>query len=189
MLTTISNEDLIERIAHDDRKAFQEIYERHAKRMLVYANSILSNTAATEDIVQNIFIGLWSKRTTIQIDNVSSYLFRAVKFQIFKYFRDQKFTTEDLTRLNILDISIDSFKKMEYDDLERSIHIYIEELPPRCNQIFKMSRFEYMSNKDIADQLGISIQAVKNQIGKALTHVKNHLKDDGLVYLFLFLFR
>lgn len=188
MLSTLSNKDLTLQIAKDDIKAFEEVYNRHAKKMLLYANNILDNTAVSEDIVQNIFIDLWSKRSTNNIENLPSYLFRAVKFQIFKYFRDQKFMAEDLSRLNILDISINASQKMEFQELENSINKYVSQLPPRCKEIFELSRFEHKSNKEIAALLGISIQAVKNQITKAIAYLKDNLKNEGLALYFLLLF-
>lgn len=188
MSSTLSNKDLVLRIAKDDQKSFEAVYERYSKKMLLYANNVLDNTAVSEDIVQNIFIDFWSKRATNKIDNLPSYLFRAVKFQIFKYFRDKKFSEEDLTRLNILDISINASQNMEFQELENSIHNYVSQLPPRCKEIFELSRFENKSNKEIAELLGISIQAVKNQITKALSTLKDKLKDEGLVSCFLLLF-
>lgn len=62
MLNSKSNAELLKRIAVDDIKAFETIYQKHAKRMLVYANNILENKAVCEDLIQNIFIDFWSKR-------------------------------------------------------------------------------------------------------------------------------
>jgi RNA polymerase sigma-70 factor (family 1) len=188
MSSTLNNRDLVQRIAKDDIKAFKEVYEFHSKKMLLYANNILKNTAVSEDIVQNIFIDLWSKRATNKIENLTSYLLRAVKFQIFKYFRDQKFYEEGLFRLNIIDISINASQKMEFQELENSINKYVAQLPPRCKEVFELSRFDHKSNKEIAELLGISIQAVKNQITKSLSYIRANLKDDGLVFYFLVLF-
>ncbi len=188
MLTGTSQKELLRLLRNGDKEAFSEIYERNAVDMLAYADRILSDTGAVEDLVQNIFIDLWSRRSTVQIDNLRNYLFRAVKFQIFKYFRDKKFTPTDLSRLNILEASIDVSQKMEFHELEKAITYYIDQLPPRCKEIFELSRFEHLSHKEIAEKLGISIQAVKNQIGKALSHLKQCMNRDGLSVLFLLLF-
>ncbi|WP_322550243.1 sigma factor [Flavobacterium psychraquaticum] len=104
-----------------DVKAFEEIYQKYASRMLTYALQILKEKEVCEDIIQNIFIDFWSKRETNTIENLEGYLFRAVKFQIFKYFRDTKFSDEDLTRLNLVEVSVSASKVLEYQDLELAI--------------------------------------------------------------------
>lgn len=100
--------------------------------MLVYALQILKEKEVCEDIIQNIFIDFWSKRETNSVENIEGYLFRAVKFQIFKYFRDIKFSDEDLTRLNLVEVSVSASKTLEYQDLELAIKNSVAQLPSRC---------------------------------------------------------
>ncbi|MEO6346517.1 MAG: RNA polymerase sigma-70 factor [Aquaticitalea sp.] len=188
MLKSQTNEELLKQIAVDDIKAFEVLYHRFATRMLGYAITILKDKTACEDIVQNIFIDVWSKRKTNTIDNAEAYLFRAVKFQIFNYFRDSKFSSEDLTRLNLVAVSISASKQLEFDELEKAIHQSVSKLPTRCKEIFELSRFQHKSNQEIADALGISMQAVKNQVSKALSAIREQLKKDEHILLFLLLF-
>lgn len=188
MLKSYSNVNLLNRIANDDIKAFEEIYQRYSNKMLIYALKILRNKDVCEDLVQNIFVDFWSKRKTSNIENLEAYLFRAVKFQVFNYFRNQKFSSEDLIRLNIVDVSINASKKMEYDELESAIQNVVNKLPPRCKEIFELSRYEHKSNKEIAEALNVSIQAVKNQISKALIAIRADLRKEELLFFFLILF-
>lgn len=117
-----------------------------------------------------------------EIDNVSGYLFRALKFQIFKYLRDRKLSLQDVTRMNLVDVSMGVDSAMEYDELEAVINGLIDQLPDRCKQIFILSRLKNKSNKEIAAELDISIQAVKNQISKALGILRAHLKKEEFLY-------
>lgn len=188
MLTSESNIELLKRIAVDDIKAFEAIYQKHATRMLVYANNILDNKAVCEDLIQNIFIDFWSKRKDHNITNLEGYLFRAVKFQVFKYFRDEKFTKEDLTRLNLTEVAAKASKTLEYSELEAAINDSVSKLPPRCKEIFELSRFEHKSNKEIAEALNISIQAVKNQVSKGIGLIRENLKRDEHILFFILLF-
>lgn len=171
-----------------DVKAFEEIYQKYASRMLTYALQILKEKEVCEDIVQNIFIDFWSKRETNTVENLEGYLFRAVKFQIFKYFRDTKFSNEDLTRLNLVEVSVSASKVLEYQDLELAIKNSVDQLPSRCKEIFELSRFEHKTNQEIADLLGVSLQAVKNQISKALSAIRTDLKKEEHILLFLIFF-
>ena len=171
-----------------DLKAFEEIYQKYASRMLTYALQILKEKEVCEDIIQNIFIDFWSKRETNTVENLEGYLFRAVKFQIFKYFRDTKFSNEDLTRLNLVEVSVSASKVLEYQDLELAIKNSVDQLPSRCKEIFELSRFEHKTNQEIADLLGVSLQAVKNQISKALSAIRTDLKKEEHILLFLIFF-
>ena len=188
MLKSYTSADLLKRIAVDDIKAFEEIYRRYTAKMLSYALNILKDKVVCEDIIQNIFIDFWSKRKEHTIQNLEGYLFRAVKFQVFKHFRDKKFSTEDLTRLNLIEVAVNASKTLEYTELETAIHNSVLKLPPRCKQVFELSRYEHKTHKEIADTLGISVQAVKNQVTKALSFIKEHLKNDEHILFFLLLF-
>lgn len=185
MINSSSTESLLERMALNDVKAFEEVYNRYSSKMLLYALNILKKKEICEDLIQNIFIDFWSKRKQQQITNLEGYLFRAVKFQIFNHFRNQKFPDQDLTQLNIIDLSINASKKMEYDELEQAIHASVVKLPRRCKLIFELSRYQHKSNKEISSELGISMQAVKNQISKALIFIRQNLQKEELILFFV----
>lgn len=188
MSKTLINTDLTKLNTAIDVKAFEEIYQKYASRMLTYALQILKEKEVCEDIIQNIFIDFWSKRETNTVENLEGYLFRAVKFQIFKYFRDSKFSDEDLTRLNLVEVSVSASKILEYQDLELAIKNSVDQLPSRCKEIFELSRFEHKTNQEIADLLGVSLQAVKNQISKALSAIRTDLKKEEHILFFLLFF-
>ncbi|MBD0833787.1 RNA polymerase sigma-70 factor [Aestuariibaculum sediminum] len=182
--TSGNDQGVLNRIANNDSDAFKEIHDEYSREMFVYAFNILKNKEVCEDIIQNIFIDLWSKRQDVEINNLESYLFRAVKYQIFNYFRSNKIKNEDVTRLNLIDSSINAAKKMEFHEFETAIKNSINKLPKRCREIFELSRLEHKSNKEIAEQLGISIQGVKNQISKALTFIREDLRREELILCF-----
>ncbi|TXD46745.1 RNA polymerase sigma factor [Polaribacter sp. IC073] len=187
MLQTDINNALLKRIANNDVKAFEEVYDKFASRMLVYALNILDNKQVCEDLIQNIFIAFWSKRKKNDINNLDAYLFRAVKFQVFKHFRDNKFPDKDLTRLNFINVAVSSENTLEYAELENAIQTSVSKLPTRCKEIFELSRYEHKTHKEIAETLGISVQAVKNQVSKALSSIKNNLdKEEYLLFFTLF---
>ncbi len=177
--------DILDKIAHDDSILFKELHDTYADKMFLYAFNVIKNKEVCEDIIQNIFIDFWTKRKERKIINIKHYLFRSVKYQIFNYFRDKRFTDEDVTRLNIVDLSVNSLKKIEYQELERAIHKSIVRLPKRCKEIFELSRYEYMSNREISEELEISLQAVKNQISKAIKIIKNDLKNEEYLFYLL----
>ncbi len=179
--------ELLEEMVLDNVLAFEEIYNRYSKNMFFYALNILNKKEVCEDIIQNVFIDFWSKRKDTKITNLKSYLFQSVKYQVFNYLRNKKISNEDLTRLNIVDISMNISQKMEFQELEELINLQVTKLPSRCQQIFILSRYNHKSNKEIALELGISIQAVKNQISKAIGYIRQNLVSEEAIYYFILL--
>lgn len=168
-------QNLLKRMSSGDTNAFQEIYSHYSKTLFVYAFNIFKNREICEDIVQNVFIDLWSRRMEVEIVKLKSYLFQSVRFQIFKQIRDKKAFIEDLSRLTILDPSKDVAQQFEFQELEGLLKNKLDTLPPVCQKIFVMSRFDDKSNKEIASELRISVQAVKNQISKALKILRQEI--------------
>lgn len=177
----ISDQELLSRIRNDDEIAYRAIYSKYAEKLFVYAMNIFKQKEICEDILQIVFIQLWEKRNENNITHLKAYLYQAVKFQIFKTLRGHRFTQEDITRLNLVDASLNASRKMEFDQLESLIHNLVHHLSPRCRQIFIMSRFEEKSNKEIALELGLSKQSVKNQISVAIKKIREQISPEQLV--------
>ena len=182
-----NTQELLLRVANDDITAFEEVYRCYSGKMFVYGFNVLRKREVIDDIVQNIFIDLWTKRKDVQIKNLQNYLFRAVKYQIFNHFRNNKFSEEDLTRFNIIDISMNISRDLEFAELEEIVKKCVSLLPNRCQQIFLLSRYQHKSHKEIAAALNISIQAVKNQISKAIGIIRHSLQEKGLILPSFFL--
>ena len=187
MKNEIEDSSLLEGLQNGDRASFRAIYDRYSENLFRYAMKVIKNRTVCEDIIQDVFIALWSKREKTEISALKPYLFQAVKYQIFNHFRDSKFSSEDLTRLNIIDVSMNVSQKLEYSELEQRIRNHVDSLPQRCRQIFLLSRYQHKSNKEIAKELDISVQAVKNQISKALAFLRSNLQLEEVVFLFLFI--
>lgn len=185
MSCTISDLDLWERMRQDDASAFEEIYNRYAGNMFLYAMNIFKKQEVCEDIIQNIFMDFWTKRQEAEIRNLKSYLFQSVKFQVFKHLRTRRFSEEDLTRLQIIDATLDVSEKIEFEELEHLINELVNHLSPRCRQIFIMSRFQNKSNAEIAAILNISHQAVKNQISRAIKFIRQEIQPQEVALFFI----
>lgn len=179
---------LLRGLQKGDSESFKAIYDKYAKALFLYAVNVIDRKVVCEDMIQEIFISLWSKRKESNIMALKPYLFQAVKYQIFNYYRNNKFTSEDLTRLNIIDVSMNVSQEMEYSELDQIIRTTVAKLPKRCQEVFVLSRYQHKSNKEIADELHISVQAVKNQISKALAFLRNNLQLEEAIFVFLMLF-
>lgn len=173
--------ELLSLLQNDDEVAYKRIYSKYAEKLFLYAMNILKHQEICEDIIQNVFVQLWEKRKDNNITHLKPYLYQSVKFQVFKSFRSQHFKQEDLTRLNLVDASLNASRQIEFDELESLINSLVEKLTPRCREIFIMSRFEEKSNKQIAEELGMSIQTVKNQVSKAIKKLKEQMMQEQII--------
>ena len=180
--------ELLDQMAQGNVMAFEEIYNRYSKNMFLYALNIFRKKEVCEDIIQNVFTHFWSHHKDVKIANLRAYLFQSVKFQVFKQMRNQRISDEDLTRLTIIDLSMNVSQQLEFAELEDLINDQVQKLPPKCQEIFILSRYHHKSNKEIASELGISIQAVKNQISKALSFLRQNLHSEEVAFFFLLLY-
>lgn len=184
-----SDSELIKGLQNEDVSSFKAIYNKYFDALYRYAFNILKNRTVCEDMVQEIFISLWTKRGEATITQLKSYLFQAIKYQIFNHFRNKKFTLEDLTRLNIVDLSMNISRDIEFDELEKLVRNTVVRLPKRCRHIFILSRYQHKSNKEIAEELEISVQAVKNQISKALSFLRANLQYEEIMVLVMLFYK
>jgi RNA polymerase sigma-70 factor (family 1) len=159
--------------------AFEQIYYKYWSDLYKYAYNILRNKVVCEEIIQETFFSLWTKRQELQITHsIAAYLFTAVKFQTINYIRSEKVKREYAA-------SYAEFKKRSFDNsIEENIHLLdlkglieneVSKLPEKCQQIFRLSRNEHQSIKNIADLLNISHKTVENQLTRALRQLRSSL--------------
>ena len=163
---------------------FDEIYKQYWRKLYIYAFRILHDQQVCEDLIQEVFLSLWKKKNDIVLQSVSSYLFQSLRFQIFKYYRDNKFSNLDIEKFQGILKSNPTEQMLDLKDTKKLVNAYLDTLPNRCREIFYMSRFENLSHKEISDELGISSQTVKNQITTAVKLLRTHYKELTLLILF-----
>ncbi|WP_281503861.1 RNA polymerase sigma-70 factor [Arenibacter sp. F26102] len=171
-----NNNLLCGHLKNGNQKAFKSLFEQYWEAMFLKANSILRDREVAQDIVQEIWIKLWNQREKLEISNFESYIFRSVSYGCFKYLRDNKFTTSQLQIIDSLSVSnpdVDNQHNLEAT--QKVIDKSLEELSPRCQEIFTLSRLEDMPNEEIAGKLGISRRSVENQVSLALKVIRRHL--------------
>ncbi len=175
---------LLALLQKDDIQAFEEIYHRYWERLYIAAVRVLEDEAMSKDILQEIFVDVWNRRNTLKVKNLNAYLFQAVKFQIAKHLRKRPINSFHLEVLAELKSAHRVEDGLLLADLNEQIEQVITSLPPRCQEIFRLSRFENLSNKEIAQRLNLSISTVENQINIALRALRANL-DQALTFLLL----
>ncbi|SDF80001.1 RNA polymerase sigma-70 factor, ECF subfamily [Mucilaginibacter pineti] len=162
----LSDQELIDLLNKDDEAAYEEIYNRYWPILYQSAYNILRDKSGCMDVLQEVFVWLWEHREHLQIINPKGYLLSAVKYKVANYIRKGKvrralFTELEVTDLNELPFYDDS---LEVRELKQIIAQFTSELPDKARQVFYLSRTEHLSNKEIAERLGISEKTVENQM-------------------------
>lgn len=162
-------------IVKSDRNAFNSLFELLWEPMYTYAGSILMNDALAKDAVQEVWMDYWQRRQEVEVQNVKSYLFRAIRYKSYNTLRDLKFNNTQIEAANSVGISSEIELHEDVIDLSHRIDKALDELPKRCREIFTMSRINQVSNKEIAQRLNISQRSVENQITFALRKLRKDL--------------
>jgi RNA polymerase sigma-70 factor (ECF subfamily) len=182
----LTDDELIVLLKEDELNAFREVYNRYWKKLYGFAYRRLKNPTLVEEILQDFFTKIWIKRQTVNIkSSLALFLFGSVKNEIFDFYRRES------TRLSHLQSYKRSFEELDNStedylnvaDLENAITTQIQELPPKCRDVFRLSREQNKSNKEIAAFFGISEKTVENQITKALKRIKIGIGELGLLLL------
>ena len=188
----VSNEstdnDLIIRIRNNDKSSFEELFDRYWEMLFRFGNGILEDEELCQDIIQEVFTDLWQRRKILLIENVKAFLFQAVRNKVAKYIRHIRLKRkhlEAIAKLSGVGPSADAIYELK--ELRQTIDQHLKALPNRCYQIFRLSRFEHYSNKEIAQHLNISIRTVETQISRATRHLRESLSPELLVTLVLLL--
>ena len=172
-----TDESLLELFRNQPEQAIEILFREYYPDVCRAVMRIIPDAAIAEDIAQDVFFELWRKRNILNINaSFGAYLRRAARNKSLNYIRDRKINPEGEDQLpHRSEAQTDANRKLEVQDLQNSIDQAINDLPERCRQIFSLSRYEDLSYQEIADQLGISIKTVENQISKALRLLREAL--------------
>ena len=170
---------LIALFREGDERAYVEIYARYIGSLTRFAESKLYSLEDARDLIQDLFTGLWAERFNLEIqDNLKSYLFGAVRHQIINKIRKKVVREDYAAKLRALSPAYASLEEeLDARELDSNIRGRIEALPEKTRKIYKLSREENESIKDIAEAMDLSEQTVKNQISIALKHLRKSLSS------------
>ncbi|MET3879849.1 RNA polymerase sigma-70 factor [Chitinophaga sp. OAE865] len=177
--------ELIASLRGGDNHAFAEIYHRYWKKLLAIAYHHSKDKIIAEEIVQEVFIGLWNRRDELYIDHVSAYLATAVKLSVFKQYVRQKRRNE--IKEQTADPLLTSWdeEKIYSRFLQQHINGIVDVLPEKCRLVFKLSREEGLSIPEIAQRMGIAEKTAEAHLTKALKVLKLRLNRPYLWVLIL----
>lgn len=185
----LSDTQILTAIGQGNERIFEQVFRKYYAGLCSYGRSMLRDADEAEEIVQNVFVGIWEKRESIEItQSLKSYLYRAVHNHCLNRIKHQKVRDEHQQyALYYQETSHELVSQtLEKNELEQQLSKAIEKLPEQCRIIFKMSRFEELKYQEIADKMGLSIKTIENQIGKALKVLRSDLADYLPIIVFFF---
>ena len=171
--SSYTDHQLLPLLNQGDQVAFTEIYNRYWLVAYRSALHVLDDEESCMDVIQDVFVWLWQHHEQLQINSLKAYIITAVKFKILNVIRQGKL--KDTVHHKIFIEEYEPESNIEVKELMRMIEEFADGLPSQARQIFRMSRYEYLSNKEIAMKMGISEKTVKNQINISLKKLKSTL--------------
>ena len=163
---------LLDQVRSHNSIAFESLYEKYWKRLYDFAKAKTRDTYVAEEIVQDLFVTLWEKRESLQVANLQSYLFTAVRNKVIDYYKEKIFSELE----NIEPASAPDYP-IFLDELEAAMQVAVSRLPEKTREIFLLNRFGNKTARQISVQLHIPERTVEYHITQALRALRVLLKD------------
>lgn len=170
------------------RKDFEQVFRQHYQSLCSYAHNFLQDQEASEDLVQDVFIKIWeSGKMEIGIDKIKFYLFTAVRNNCLTRLQKIKKNIireiQDEDAVEEISLKIDDNEKGK--NPKELVSMALGQLPPKCREVFMLSRLSGFSYRQIAESQEISVKTVENQMGKAISILKKFALENR-IYMILF---
>tara|TARA_R110001606_G_scaffold128023_1_gene262466 strand:- start:552 stop:1154 length:603 start_codon:yes stop_codon:yes gene_type:complete len=184
------NADLITHLKKGNEKAYSFLVKCYNHKLCVYANSLINDSAMAEDIVQNVFVKTWERRHYLSSSfSIKSFLYKSVYNEYIDQYRKNRAVTK-LEKKYIE--ALDNIVENDNNILERLFLLVqkeIQNLPPKCKDVFILSKQEGLSNVEISEYLNVSPKTVEAHITKAFSIIRERVgyKINMNTYTFLLL--
>jgi RNA polymerase sigma-70 factor (ECF subfamily) len=187
---TYEEKDLLYKLQSGNVTAFTTIYNQHWKKMFYLAGNKLQNLAEAEELVQDIFLDLWRRREELKITgSLSSYLSACVKYKVInvlaKRNQQERYSLYSSHQSRLLADNTTE-ERLRLEELQHELMNETEKLPAKCKMVFRLSREQGYSQKQIATRMGISEKTVESHLSKALRTLRIGLSQ-FISFIFLHL--
>jgi RNA polymerase sigma-70 factor (family 1) len=180
---------LLQQIADGDNHAFTTLYRRYWEGLFVTAAKALRSKEEAADVVQDVFLSLWKRRNEINVQgSLSAYLHMSVRYKCIHYIEKNIIRRDYLLQLSEVEVSNSSTNaeiNLQLKEMQQALSNTVAKMPAKMQEVYKLSRQEHLSYKEIADSMGISVETVKKHIQHALHLIRTNLPSHTLSFLFL----
>lgn len=172
------NDDLPELL---DEAVFEAQFKNYFKPLHAYAQALLKDSEAANEIVQTVFLKLWEKRDSLGISiSLKAYLYKCVYYDSLNYIKHEKVKRKhlELNRYEMANArSVDAAYSVEDKEMQSKLNHALRRLPEKCRTVFLLSRMEELKYQEIALRLEISVKTVETHMSKALKALKLELAE------------
>lgn len=181
--TAHTDEELLSLIKDDDVAAFRVLYDRYWKQLLIKANYLLRSNHDAEDAVHDIFTDIWKRKAELVLESsFRAYISAAVNYACLRKLAERKVVPLAPANYDSADLSTQQYLSLR--ELQNRFNLALGELPEKCRLIFRMSREEGLTDKQIAHKLDLSLPTIRTQMHRAITKLKFSL---GLLLFLVFI--
>jgi len=172
--------------AQEQIKLLEDLFKTYQPMLVSFAFRYVKSVEDAKGVVQEVFISVWNNRESLRMDgNLKSYLFTATKNKCLNFLEKKRLKTISLDHApgdfspatRIPTPAPDTNEVLAAEELRAVIFDEIQKLPPKCRDIFILSREEQLSYKEIAEKQGVSPKTVENQIGIALRRIRQRVEN------------
>lgn len=178
-----SDEELVRQVRAGNTDAFTAIYNRYWEQLLALGFYYTHSKPAAEDIVHNVFTGLWTRRKEVAINSLKGYLATVVKFAVFKSIERDRHRRELAQASNPMTQTNELEEKLDARFLQEYLSGMVEQLPDKTRLVFTYSREQELSVKEIATRMDLSPKAVEYHLTKALRALKEAVQKIKLLFV------
>ena len=178
---------------------FEDLYKRFYRKSFLFTMSYVHNEMVAEDITSEVLIKLWAELRRGGINNPDAFLLTLLKNKALDYLKHEVIREEAFNHMKTahqeeLDMRISMLESCDPEELftteiQQIIRTTLATFPEQTQLIFEMSRFDNKSNKEIADELGLSVKSIEYHITKVLKALRISLKDYLPIFYFFFFFK
>lgn len=179
-LDLLPDQQLLQLLATGSQASYTVIYSRYSEILFRHAYNMLEDQAEAEDVIQEVFLMLWTKRSEVAAaKTLSGYLYTSVRNRILNHITHQKVVDKylDSMRTYMETGGYTADELLREKELAAVIEREIAAMPPKMREIFLMSRNEQLSHKSIGELLNISDKTVKQQVYKAVKQLRGRLEN------------
>ena len=178
-LNNYSDNGLFELVAQGNEAAFTALYERYWDKLFAVAANQLNDLSAAEELVQDLLLDLWQRRTSIRLTGeLQAYLAVAMKYRVINVQARRKRFREYQQQAKTVQAGVDHSTEqwLHFDELRQQLAKYVNCLPERCRLAYQLSREQGLSHKEIAGAMNISEKAVEHNLSRAIKSLRHSLR-------------